>query len=160
MVFIYWAMNCCSHSTWLFLFCGILLLAVTYHHHFLPILSKNKKIIIFHYNETSPVNLHTFWEFNVMSDFVVLTCFTDVQQGEAQTQRGSRKGKKWIAGTVCCVLHACLWRPILHMESCSASLAAKLQNPFMLNSPYIHFPIWVVFPSETAISLTQNPTSI
>lgn len=67
-------MNCCSHSTWLFLFCGILLLAVTYHHHFLPILSKNKKIIIFHYNETSPVNLHTFWEFNVMSDFVVLTC--------------------------------------------------------------------------------------
>lgn len=81
--------------------------------------------------------------------------FTDVQQGEAQTQRGSRKGKKWIAGTVCCVLHACLWRPILHMESCSASLAAKLQNPFMLNSPYIHFPIWVVFPSETAISLTH-----
>lgn len=45
-------------------------------------------------NEIFPVSLHTAeGGSHVMFDFHVLTFVTDVQQGDAQAQRGSRKGK-------------------------------------------------------------------
>lgn len=68
----------------------------------------------------------------------------DVQQGETQTQRGSRKGKSLI--------RACVYvRARRYAVSAIGPKAPILQTTFMLDSPCVSFP------HESIVSLTQNP---
>lgn len=69
----------------------------------------------------------------------------DVQQGETQTQRGSRKGNSLIIRARVYV------RARRRAVSAIGPKAPILQTTFMLDSPCVSFP------HESIVSLTQNP---
>lgn len=77
-----------------------------------------------------------------------LTFIADVQQGEAQAKRGSRKGKQLVVTSVC--VH-CMCVCVQTDAACAILLrllSTKNINLHMLNSPCIDLPIWVLFRSE------------
>lgn len=82
----------------------------------------------------------------VVFDLSVLKCITDVQQGETQMQRGSRKGKLLIVATMC--VHVRVLCGQTHCTSCSASPAAILTKPFYAQqstyqfSHLVSIPLW------------------